>query len=100
LCRHDYRNVPVLAANEHRLALRGIEERGKALFGIGGGYGFHMSILDEIDKTDNSQMNGAYSPIHLPINGLRTFSLWIKCSGRNISSDHRPYAALAANGFR
>lgn len=41
-----------LAANEDRFALGGIEERGEALFGIGGRNGSHLSVLDILDKID------------------------------------------------
>src|ERR1700685_3404939 len=48
--RHNHGHVAVLAANQHWLTLRGVEERGKALFGFRGGLCSHMFILSKIDK--------------------------------------------------
>src|SRR5258706_11341841 len=50
LCGNDHRNIAILAANEDRFALGGVEKRRKALFGISSGDGTHLSILDKLDK--------------------------------------------------
>jgi len=48
---HNHRNVAILAADENGFTLGGIEKGSKALFGIGGRDGSHLSSLDKLDKT-------------------------------------------------
>ena len=45
--------LPVLAADKHRLSLGGIEKGSQTLFGVGGRDDLHLSIIDKIDKLDN-----------------------------------------------
>src|ERR1700683_2942443 len=53
---HDYGHVAVLAENQHRLTLGGVEESREALFGFGSRYGSHTSILDKLDKMDKYKL--------------------------------------------
>src|SRR5450631_440474 len=53
---HDHGDIAILAAYQHRLTLGGVEQSGEALFCVGGCYRLHLSIIDKIDNSDNTQI--------------------------------------------
>jgi hypothetical protein len=69
---HNHRHVSLLATDQHRLSLRGIQKGGKSLFGLGSGYGSHIIYIRQ--NRQNVQY-GCFlrpeSPVHyLPYRGI------------------------------
>jgi hypothetical protein len=52
--RHNHSDITILAANQYRFALGRVEKSGEALFRIGRCDGLHLSIIDNIDKSNKS----------------------------------------------